>query len=198
MSKLDLVHFVPVDESGEELLRPTEDILKEIEETLQEMGVDDYPRPDKPPPHLAEGVADRADDLSDAELAQLHAQYVAYGCFLNGRLSYVSAAASIAEENLSAIKSHLAVKMYAEKIPKVEIPDRIRLNGRFQELSIESLKLECMKKILEAHYATYSKQAQAVSRLITLRTQDIDDQHRDAGIKNRGRRLPLPKPKSFR
>lgn len=197
---LDLRGVGIVDPDKQAELKSAFDLIDEIEGYfIEKLGITAYEKPAEVPPDLSEGLADKADALTLDELGILHAQYVAYAAFLNGQLSKIKAAYKVAESNLKHVKADISTKLYANDIPKSEVADRVLMDPLYREYEVEYLKLYMMRTILEARYQAYDTQASAISRLITLRGQEIerarqDPQGRGPGRGGKGGR---PRPKHF-
>lgn len=206
MAKLDLSKTGVVETERATQLKTAFDIIEEIEEYFEDkMGISAYSQPAVVPQDLSEGLAERADALTLDELGVLHAQYVAYAAFLNGRLSNIKAGYKLAEMNLRHIKADISTKLFAKKVPKAEVADRVLMDGLYREFEVEYLKLYMMRVMLEARYTAYHTQANAISRLITLRGQELEQgrqnpQQRDSkgGGPDKGRGGGRPRPRRQR
>jgi hypothetical protein len=185
---LDLSKSGLVDKNTPRTMRKAFDIIEEVEAYLEaEMGVAPAAKPKgEQPEDLGDGLAERADSLTNSELAILHAQYVAWAGYLNGRLAVIKAGHKLAEMNLANIRADLEREFFKTDIPKVEVPTLVKSDGLYREFQIEDLKLYMMKQILDARVRAYDKSAEAISRLITLRTDEVQAQRRNP--QNRGRR----------
>jgi hypothetical protein len=186
MKGLDLRKTAVLDPSKPAELKKAFDLIEEVKEYLsEELGVEEAEHPAFKPPALAE-LAEDADALTNSELANLHAQYIAYAGFFGNRLAWIKAAYKVAESNLSHIKADLETKLYAKgALPKAEVPAHVKQDGLYRDFEIEYLKLYMMRTILEAKYDDYRKQADAISRLITLRTEELQDAR--TNIQGRGK-----------
>jgi hypothetical protein len=175
-----------VDPSTQGELKSAFEIIEEIERYLQdEMGVEPAKKPENQPKDLST-IADRADNLSNEELALYLSQYTAWASFYDARLSLITAAHKIAERNRKLAASEISMQLFREKVAKTEVPDRVRVDGMHKQFELEELKLYVMKKLLEARYKAYDKQAATISRLITLRQEDMERQRIEANLKHRG------------
>lgn len=201
MGKLDLSKAGIVSKGREAELKSAFDIIEEVEEYFEnKMGITAYVQPAVVPQDLSQGLADRADSLTQGELGVLHAQYVAYASFLNGRLSSIKAAYKLAETNLRHVKADISTKLFAKEVPKTEIAERVLMDGLYRDFEMEYLKLYMMKVMLDARYQAYHTQAGAISRLITLRGQEIEiasQNPQQRGPKDKGRGTGRPRRSSF-
>jgi hypothetical protein len=192
MTSLDL-RKTPVTDPGKEgELKSAFDMLEEVEAYLeQKLGVHEYRQPKmKPPPDLGEGLAERADALTNQELGTLHAQYVAYAAFLNSRLARIRAAYKVADSNVDQITADLSTKLYSKHVPKGETAHRVKIDPLYRKFELEYLKLYMMQTILAARYEAYDSQAKAISRLITLRTEELGTQRMNVQSRRPARRPP--------
>jgi len=186
---LDLRNIGILDPERAVELKSAFDLIDEVEEYVEkELGVTEYKQPPTAPPDLSEGLADRADALTNDELGVLHAQYVAYAAFLNARLARIKAAYKVSESNLKHITADLTNQLFAKKKPKNEVESLVKSDALYRQFEVEYLKLYMMREIMEARYTAYSDQAKAISRLITLRVEEMETQRASA---QRGRR-PRP------
>jgi hypothetical protein len=185
---LNLSKTAVIDSDTPLQLKKAFDLIDEIDEYLhEEMGVEEYPKPRVRPDDLSEGIADRAESLTNDELAVLHAQYVAWASFLNGRLAVIKAAHKLAVANLRKMKAQLSVELYAkDSIAKTEVADHILIHPLYNEFEVEETRLYMMKQILDARYDGYKRSADAISRLITLRQDEIEQAKQNP--QSRGRR----------
>lgn len=187
---LDLTRHAPIEHDELEELKGAFELIDEVEDELTiRTGFQSRREAPEPPVDLSRYVGEGStSDLSDEELGDLLVAYTGYASFLDGELARAKAAHKAAESNLKKIHAHLAVRLYAKKgITKAEVPTYVRDDKIYQEHEVDQLRAYMMKVALEAAYKAYSKQADAVSRLITLRQEEQSRTRREANLPYRGR-----------
>lgn len=185
--KLDLAGKAIIDPDEEVKLRSAYSVMEEIDDYLAEkMGIEPMPRPQRDTPDLSE-LVDRADDLTDAELAVYLMLFTQWASYFDYRLSVVTASHKLAERNRKLMDSKISLQLYTENTPKAEVPTRVRDHHMHILFESEELTLYCMKVILQARYKAFSKQADTISRLISLREQEFERQRRSSNINRRGK-----------
>lgn len=191
--RLDLDGTAIIDPNAEVELKSAYDVIEEIETYLvDEASIDPLERPKKEAPDLSE-LVDRADDLTDNELGLYLMLFTQWASFFDYRLSVVTAAHKLAERNRKLMDAKIATELYADNVPKTEVAQRTRVHSMHLSFEFEEVKLYCMKQILQARYKAFSKQADTISRLITLREQEVDRQRRGSNIHRRGKGTNRPK-----
>ncbi|OHD24329.1 MAG: hypothetical protein A2Y38_09170 [Spirochaetes bacterium GWB1_59_5] len=157
----------------------TESIIDGVHAAMNALGLPEYPRPRSTPRPLDDaGVA----GLSNPDLGQLYVEYVAYAQYVNGQLAELEAGYRIAVANLKQLDAKLKSQLFAAGTAKAEIPALVKDNPVYLEFELEVLKLYAMKSIVDAHYRAYDKQAAGLSRVITLREMEFQQELRGAGI----------------
>ncbi len=187
---LDLDGAAIVDPETETELKSAYTIMEEVDAYMVEnMGVSPMNKPEREAPDISE-LVDRADDLTETELATYLMQFTQWASFFDYRLSVVTASHKIAERNRKLIDSQISLELFAENVVKAEVPTRTRVHPLHVKFETEELTLYCMKQVLASRYKAFSKQADTISRLISLREQEIDRQRRGSNIKHRGKGRP--------
>lgn len=158
------------------------DILADIDRQSREMGLVEYPRPKSTPVSLADLDLET---LTNNGLGNLYAQYTAHAQWVYGQVARAEIGYKIGVSNLKQIEAQMKAKLFASEVPKTEVPALVREDPLRVSYEIEVLKLYATKEILTAHYKAYSKEAEALSRIISLRELDFDMTTRDMGIQSR-------------
>lgn len=163
-------------------LKSAEEILVYTEELCAtQFGVTEIPKPEEQPLDFA-SIKD-PDALTDSMLGTLHMQYTGWASFYNGQLAKIRAAKEIAELNLSTLVAHAKLDLFKRPgLAKTEVPVHVAASSEVRKANLEVLKLQAMRLIIEAQYTAYDKQAAAISRLITLRTEDRAMHQRQNGV----------------
>lgn len=189
--RLDGVQLLNAEEKAQ--LKDADELIAEVKAKAEELGVSKYPKPRTAPPNLTElDVA----ELPNNQLGQIYTQYTAHAQYIYGELAHISVAHKYAVASMKQLEAKLKAKMYASSVPKAEVPALMREDGLHIAYELEVLRLFAMKELLEAHYRAYSKQAEALSRIIALRELEFGMQTRDAGIQNR--KVPQRPNRDFR
>ena len=190
MAGLDLTKTAVLPEDVIEEAQSAYSILEEVQGYLEEQcGVAAPVRPSSVPKDLGEGIADRAADISQEELAILHAQYVAYAGFIGGKLAELKAGHKIADTNFGHIKADLTTRLFTQSVAKTEIPERIKTDPLYRRYELVAMKLWMMKTIVEARYKSYEHQAASISRIISIRLEEMHREKNSAQHRRPKRRL---------
>jgi hypothetical protein len=168
--------------------KSAEGILEEVEERAEELGLMPYPKPTSVPESLADIDIEA---LTNPGLGQLFTRYTAYGQYVFGELTKSEVAYKIGVSSLKLVEAKLKTKYYGlDGITKAEVPALVKDDAFRIEYELEVLKLYAMKEILGAHYKAYSKQADALSRIISLRELEFDRDMRRNSIDSRKKQGP--------
>ncbi len=186
MGRLDLKRAAIIEDSDILKVEETaEGILAEVRERTAEMGLTIYPKPRELPEPLDTLDVSR---LSNEELGIIHMRYTAYAAYTVSELAQYEVAYRTASIQLKRITAKLRTTLYAkEGVTKAEVPDLVKENSVYIKYEIESVKLFAMRETVESHYKAFSKSADAVSRIITIRGIDQRNEENGANIQNRKR-----------
>ncbi len=154
-------------------------IIDDVDNQVRELGLPDYPHPSGVPKSL---VGLDVSNMHNNDLGQLYVEYTAFAQYVLGQLARIKAAYNISLSNLKHIDAKLRIEMVKDDVSKAEIPSRIKDHPLYTEFNIEVMKLYAMKSLLEAHYKAYTKQAAALSRIVSLRVMEFDQSERERGI----------------
>lgn len=192
MPKIDLNNAPLLDKEEMEQFKNADDLLAEVGSQAARLGLLPYPKPTNVPENLADMDIS---ELPNNQLGNLYSQYTAHAQYVNGELVKAEIAYRSANTSLKQLDAKLKLKLFARDVPKAEVPAMVREDPIRIDYEMEVLKLFAMKEILEAHYKVYSKQAEALSRIIALRELEFNQSMRDHTIQNRRkdqvRRQPL-------
>ena len=155
------------------------DILAEIQEMVTRMGLPEYPRPKAAPVPLSDLDISA---LTNQEVAAQMANYIAYAQYVGAKVAEVEAAYKISAANLKQIAATQKVSLFNDATPKTEIEARITVSPEYQKHEYEHLKLYATKSILSAYYKSYSRQAQALSRIVELRKLEYEQEARQNAV----------------
>jgi desulfoferrodoxin (superoxide reductase-like protein) len=180
---LDLREAAVVDDEQLEMrAESVYDMLDTIKSQMQDqLGVDDMPAPKDLPKPLAE--VDVA-SIGNRELGAIYTQYVAYSVFLNSRLAEMISLEKAARGNLKKATAEIKNQLRADGVKAADIAARVETHPVYEEYYIEWLKLFMMKEILEARYKAYRDMAAALSRNVTLRELEFEQQRRDSNVQS--------------
>lgn len=184
MPKLDTSKLAILSTEEREQFGDAQGILAQVENQAKDLGLVPYPKPSNAPDNLADMDVSV---MPNNQLGQMYSQYTAHAQWVFGELTKASVAYRLGVSSLKLLEAKLKTKLYAQNVVKAEVPALVREDHLRLEYEIEVLKLYAMKEILEAHYKAYSKQAEALSRIISLRELDFDMTTREFGINNRKR-----------
>lgn len=179
MPKLDLSNTAILTAEEKAQFKTAQTIINEVKEQAEELGLQKYPKPSSSPPSLADLDIE---SVPNSRLGQLYSQYTAHAQWVFGEATEAEIAYKTGVASLKLLESKIKSKLFAQDIPKAEVPTHMREDPIRVEYELEVLKLFAMKEILGAHYKAYSKQADALSRIIELRKLEFEQQMRDQGI----------------
>ena len=94
MPKLDLSRAPITHKNSEARHQSAFDVIDEVKSKMQDMGLEEYPKPRSAPVPLSE--IEHIDALTNAQLGSLYVQYVAYSQFISARLADTVAGYKIA------------------------------------------------------------------------------------------------------
>jgi len=180
--KINLNNVPLLDEEELGQFKKADELLEEVEAQAAKLGLLPYPKPTNVPENLADMDIS---ELPNNQLGNLYSQYTAHAQYVNSELVKTEIAYRTATANLKQLDAKLKLKLYARDVPKAEIPAMVREDPIRISYEMEVLKLFAMKQILEAHYKVYSRQAEALSRIIALRELEFNLSIRDSSIQNR-------------
>lgn len=182
MPKLDLSKVAVISEEDLPFEAQAEGILAQVAEDLQGMGLVPYPKPREVPPAL-DDVDISA--MSNEEIGILHMRYTAYSAYIAGELAKYETAYRQASSNLKHLGATLRTKLYAGGgVAKNEVGDLVKEDGLYLKYETESLRLFTMKELTESHYKAFSKSADTVSRIVTIREMDQRREERGHNVGN--------------
>lgn len=157
------------------------DLLAEIQELVKRMGLPEMPKPEHRPMPLADLDTGA---LSNREVETQMTMYVAYAQYIGPKLAEAEAAYKISSANLKTIAASLKVDMYKDKIPKTEVDARVANSPQYAEQELEHLKMYAVKEVLKAYYKSFSRQAQALSRIVEMRKLEFEQEQRHNSVQN--------------
>lgn len=179
MPKLDLSKTPVLSPEERAQFKNAQDMIDEVKSRAEEMGLHKYPKPSAQPPSLAD--MDIA-ELPNSQLGQLYSQYTAHAQWVFQEYTEAEIAYKNGVASLKLLDAKLKAKLYAMDVVKAEVPALMREDPVRVEYEMEVLKLYAMKEILGAHYKAYSKQADALSRIVEIRKLEFEQTIRASGI----------------
>jgi len=172
---------VPILEAGidRDIKITAESIIDDVRKQTRALGLLPYPKPDTAPDTL---VGIELESLPNHALGQLYIRYTAHAQYVGGQLAELEAAYRLACTNLKHIDAKLRSKLFASAVPKAEVASRAKDDALYQEFDTEVVRLFAMKTLVTAHYRAYDKQAAALSRIISLRELEFEQNLRGSNI----------------
>jgi len=172
------------------------DMLDEVKhKMLKDLGVKEMPAPKVEPEPIANVDVVTIDNR---ELGALHTQYVAYSVYLSSRLAEVISLERAARGNLKRVAATIKNELRAEGVKETHISAQLEIHPVYTEYYIEHLKLFMMKEIVESLYKAYRDMAAALSRNVTLRELEFQQQQREDNVgKSKGSSKPRRGGKPF-
>lgn len=190
MPKLDLSKTAVLTQEERSQFKNAQDMIDEVKSKAEEMGLHKYPKPSSQPVSLADMDIS---ELPNAQLGQLYSQYTAHAQWVFQEYTEAEIAYKNGVASLKLLDAKLKAKMFAMGIVKAEVPALMREDPVRVEYEMEVLKLYAMKEILGAHYKAYSKQADALSRIVEIRKLEFEQTIRASGIAGHRKGQP-PRP----
>jgi hypothetical protein len=182
MARLDLNKRAILDDEEQEQVKSATQILEEVKEHVEELGLPEYPRPRTQPEPIDHYDIEA---MLNPQLGQLFARYTAFAQFVFGQLAQAESGYKLAVSALKLREAKMKAKLYAQNVPNAQVSAHVKDDPLFIEAELEVLKLFATKTILEAHYKAYDKQAAALSRIIALRELEFEKEARENGIMTR-------------
>lgn len=176
----------------DQLVENAEDAYARIEQLKREMkdhlGVSEPPRPSEHPTPLSEMDVQ---SMGNRELGAYHAQFVAYVVFIGDRLAEIEVMERTAGAHLKKVKAEISMELRAEGHSEAKVKDMVILHPIYEEAFLEHEKLYNMKKIVGSYHEGYKEVAKALSRNVTIRELEFEQQKRESNVQNsKGRRKP--------
>lgn len=157
------------------------DMLAEIRQEVMDMGIPPMPQPKTAPTPLSEL---EVGTLDNRDLETHMSNYIAYAQYVGPKLAETVAAYKAAASNLKAVAASLKVSLMKQDIAKKEIDARTTESEDYAEAEYEYLKLYALKEVLGSYYKSYSRQAQALSRIVELRKLEYEQAVRQQSVAN--------------
>ena len=195
MGKLSVQESALLNSEEEQKIKGAFEILDEVRQRAEELGLPKYPKPTTAPEPLADKDIE---GMPNNTLGQLYVRYVAYAQYVSGQLAEAEVGYKIAVSALKMLDAKLRTKLFAQEVSKAEVASRVKENPLYLEGELEVLRLYATKEILKAHHRAYDKQAGSLSRIITLRELDFERELAANGMDSRGRRRKPAVPRDFR
>lgn len=194
MPKLDLSKTAFLSDEEWAQFKNAQEMIEEVKGKAEEMGLHKYPKPSTQPPSLADMDVG---EIPNSQLSQLYSQYTAHAQWVFQEFTEAEIAYKNGVASLKLLDAKLKSKMYAMGMPKAEVPALMREDPIRTEYEMEVLKLYAMKEILGAHYKAYSKQADALSRIVEIRKLEFEQTMRASGISSHRKGQPSRPQRDF-
>jgi hypothetical protein len=165
-----------------------ENLMAEVEEDLARRGILNPPRPEAHPEPLANLDSTK---LTNADLASLYTQYVAYSSYIGDELAKIEGLEEAAKRLLRDTLMQLKHAQFLRNVKGPQATAAAMQDPMYQELDIEHSKLFFMRAIMKRRYDGYVAQAAALSRTVELRKLDFEQTRRDTSI-GHGKRPNFP------
>lgn len=187
MPKLDLDKLSYLTTREEQQFRDdlavSDDSISAVLRTLKIADVP-VPRREKPPTEIDPSTLD---DLTDRELGAMYMEY-------NGWAQYIRATAAKAHAQYRAAKNiqkRVTIKLKgilnAQGVPKAEVARELQEIPFYEEVAIEVDRRQLIAELTEAYRGVYSNNADALSRIITLRGQEMEADRKSRGVNSLAR-----------
>lgn len=175
----------------EEAKHRVDDMLTQVKADLDRRGIPEPIRPKNHPKSLADV---ELAELTNAEVASLYSQYVAYSAYIGDELAQIEGMEEMAKKLLKDTLGELKDALFAKKMKGPEATAAAMKDELYRALDMEHAKLFFMKAIMKRRYRGYIQQAAALSRTVELRKLDFEQNRRDGNLGLGGKR---PAPRGF-
>ncbi len=146
------------------------DVELEAETTLKKMGLVPIPQPRMP-----QSIADiDIDGLTNAELGALYARHIGFAVYMKYKVVVAEVTYRGAKALLDKVEAQLRRQLKAEGVADSNIRDLVHEHEDYQEAQGEVASTYAIHALLTAYMSNYRSQAQALSRLVTLRQLDLE------------------------
>ncbi len=172
-------------------------IIEEVEQTLVRMNIPAIARPDIELPEDINQRLNNPDMVPMTELARLHFLYTSYAGYANYERAKMNMMKLSAKRRLEKLKLELTLDLQSKSIPKTDIPNLVKDNPLYAEQEHAYDRTNYLTNILETVYKDYDDIAASISRIVTIRTTEMNSVGRDNGIYNRGKTKAPGTPSGF-
>lgn len=184
LSRRGLVDEEQIVEDAEDAYARIEQLKNDMQERL---GVSEPPRPKNHPVPLDDMDIQ---SMGNRELGAYHAQFVAYVVFIGDRLAEIEVMERTAHAHLKKVKAKISMELRAEGHSEAKVKDLALLHPIYEEAFLEHEKLYNMKKIVSSYHSGYKEVAKALSRNVTIRELEFEQQKRDSNVQHSKGRKP--------
>lgn len=161
-------------ETQEQIKQGAFDILQEVRERVRGLGVAEVPQPTDVPQSLGDIDVGK---IPNRDIESYYTRYLAYASYLLPRVAELVSAYKISTANLKRVAADIKMQL-KDEVAKADLGAMVLGHPVYMEQELDHLKLYAMKTILESYYKAYSKQAQALSRIIELRKLEQEQDQR--------------------
>lgn len=154
-------------------------MLAEVEAELEARGIPEPPRPTNHPRSMADTDVTT---MTNAEVANLHTQYVAYSSYIGDELAKIEGLEEMAKKLLRDTLAELKDALFAKGTKGAEATAAATRDGLYRALDMEHMKLFFMRAIMSRRYRGYISTAAALSRTVELRKLDYESTRRDTNL----------------
>lgn len=190
MPKFDLSKTGILTDEDWKQFKTADEIVDQVDAEISKLGLERYPKPSTQPPDL---TAFDVAEIPNNQLGQLYSQYTAHAQFVFGEFVRAEAHYKAGVAALKHVEAVMKTKLFAQEVPKAEVPARVKEDPLRVQYEVEVLTLFARREILEAYYKQFSKSADMLSRIIALRELEFNQQMREMGIQGR-RKGPAQRP----
>lgn len=142
----------------------------EAETALKKMGLVPIPKPRMP-----QSIADvDVDGLTNAELGALYARHIGFAVYMKYKVAIAEVTYREAKGLLDRVEAGLRRQFKSEGVADSNIRDLVHEHEDYQEAQGEVSSAYAIHALLNAYMSNYRSQAQALSRLVTLRQLDLE------------------------
>lgn len=174
----------------EEAKERVNEMLAAVTEELERRGIPEPPRPNSHPKSLADTDITA---MTNAEVANLYSQYVAYSSYIGDELAKIEGLEEMAKKLLRDTLAELKDAQFTKGVKGAEATAAATKDGLYRALDMEHMKLFFMKAIMKRRYKGYISNAAALSRTIELRKLDYESIRRDGNVGLGNNKRPAPR-----
>lgn len=170
-------------ETLSDLREKPEQFLHEVRAVLQDTYGITIPDIQESPPEPSE--FNNYDSMTNQALGNLHAMYVGYASNVGYRATEAKITEAAAKKALDLYKAKRTLELVVEGHSKVDAAELVKSDETYLELDGVHFMHSSVRQLLETRRDAFSDVAAAVSRIITIRTEEMRDGFRDNGIQGR-------------
>lgn len=180
MPKLDIERISALTEEEETTFRDELDNAEiYVSHVLQKLRIKDIREPEQRPGGID---INNLDKIPNSELGALYMTYNGWTQYIRVCAAKETAGYKVAKGVLKRVELRIRKNLASQGVPKDEIARMCREVPFYEEIATEVDTRAAKSELLDAFRAAYSNNTDALSRIITLRGQELDQDRRGHSV----------------